>query len=220
VQFPFAPLGLKAMHSGRQEAMVSTDFDNFIAKYIDNYLFDDLETIHEIKKLKGNGAYLYIFGVCSGMEFLGALVRADSPINRERGLERVDTSNALAHYIKNYLIPVVDEQYKEGYQVFQRISPALIRNGLAHSCAPKGPIAVGRYNHAYKHLEFQQINGVRQLFINADTLYEDFKKSYQVLKLSIQDGGTLHDRAQQHYEEIRAVYRNEVSGLLSLDQEQ
>lgn len=195
--------------------MVSTDFDNFIEKYIDNYLFDDLETIHEIKKLKGNGAYLYIFAVCSGMEFLGALVRADSPINRER----VDTSNALAHYIKNYLIPVVEEPYKEGYKVFQRIAPALVRNGLAHCCAPKGPIAVGRYNHVYKHLEIQQINGIRQLFINADTLYEDFKKSYQALKPSIQDGGTLHDRAQQHYEEIRAVYSNEVSGLLSLEQE-
>ncbi len=123
--------------------MISTDFDSFIAKFINTYLFDDLETIREIKKMKGNGAYLYIFAVCSGMEFLGALLREDSPIKQGR----VDTSNALCHYIKNYLIPVADEQYKDGYKLFQKIAPALVRNGLAHSYAPKGPIAVGRYNH-------------------------------------------------------------------------
>lgn len=191
--------------------MIATDFDNFIAKFIEGYLIADLETIHEIRKAEGNGAYLYIFGVCSGMEFLGALVRGSSSVSRSgSGRERVDTSNALAHYICHYLIPVVDKQYREGYKKFQKIAPALIRNGLAHSYAPKGPIAVGRHKHAYTHLKVEQIEGVKQLFINADTLYEDFKKSYDELKPLIQPGGSLHDRAQQHYEEIQGVYRDEI----------
>jgi hypothetical protein len=198
--------------------MISTDFDDFIAKFIDIYLFDDLETIHQIRRLKGNGAYLYIFAVCSGMEFLGALLRESSPITMEQGRERVDTSNALAHYIKNYLIPAADTQYTEGYKRFQKIAPALVRNGLAHSYAPKGPIAVGRYNHVYKHMEVQRINGLNQLFINADILYEDFRKSYEhTAKPLIQSNGRLYDRARQHYEEIRTIYRCEVAELSSFD---
>lgn len=194
--------------------MIRSDFDAFIDKYIDTYLFDDLETISEIKKLKGNEAYLYIFAVCSGMEFLGALLRKESPIDIKG---KVNTSNALAHYIKNYLIPAADNQHKEGYKLFQRIAPVLVRNGLAHSYAPKGPIAVGRYNHLYNHMKIQEINGVSQLFINADILYQDFKKSYNnATKLLIQPDGKLHERAQQHYEEIRTVYRDEVAELLHL----
>lgn len=203
--------------------MISNDFDSFIEKFIDTYLFDDLETMREINKTKGNGAYLYIFAVCSGMEFLGALLRQESPIKQERleGSEGsfikewVDTSNALTHYIKNYLVPVVDERFKDGYKLFQKIAPALVRNGLAHSYAPKGPIAVGRYDHAYSHLGLQEINGVKQLFINADVLYLDFKRSYDgMAKGLIQPNGSLYKRAQQHYEEIRKVYKKEVETLL------
>ncbi|MEI7539429.1 MAG: hypothetical protein WCJ36_01510 [Candidatus Saccharibacteria bacterium] len=191
--------------------MIRTDFDAFIAKFIDTYFFDDLETIRTIKKMKGNVAYLYIFAVCSEMEFLGALLREKSSLKQGK----VDTSNALSHYVKNYLIPVIDEQYKEGYKLFQKVAPALIRNGIAHSYAPKGPIAVGRYDHLYKHVTFQQINGVKQLFINADALYLDFKKSYiDMVKPLIQPNGRLHERAQRHYEEIRTFYRKEAEGLL------
>lgn len=193
--------------------MINTDFDSFIVKYIDTYLFDDLETICGIRKKKGNGAYLYIFAVCSGMEFLGALLREDSPIKEGR----VNTSNALGHYIGHYLIPVVDKRYKDNYSRFQKIASVLIRNGLAHSYAPKGPIAVGRYNCPYLHMNFHQINGTKQLFINADILYKDFKKSYDRVKLLIQPGGVLHERAQRHYEDIRTEYKKEVTGLLEFN---
>jgi len=60
---------------------------------------------------------------------------------------------------------------------------------------------------------FQQINGMEQFFINADILYQDFK-SYNAIKPLIQPNGNLHERAQQHYEEIRTVYGNEVTELL------
>jgi hypothetical protein len=194
--------------------MISNNFDDFIAKFIDTYLFSDLKTIHDdIHKTHGNLAYLYIFAICSSMEFLGTLLREESPVIDKR----IDSSNALGHYIKNYLIPVSDNQHRDGYKLFQKIAPVLIRNGLAHCYAPKGPIAVGRYNHAYKHLSVININSTKQLFINADVLYEDFKRSYDTLvKPMVRPDGDLYDCAKKHYEEIRTVYKNEVDVLLLL----
>lgn len=192
--------------------VISSDFDQYIGKYIDSYLFDDLETLHGIKQSRGNGAYLFIFAVCSGMEFLGLLAREGSPVVNER----IDASHALAHYIKHYLIPSVADQHKSSYSNFLRIAPALVRNGLAHSYAIKGPIAVGRHNHVYKHMEFQSINGANQFFINADTLYLDFKNSYDTkFRLLIQSDGVLYERALAHYEEIRSIYKREVEATLN-----
>lgn len=193
--------------------MIKNDFDNYIAHYIDSYLFNDLDTIHnDIKKRNGNLAYLYLFAMCSAMEFLGLLLREDSPTREYDGKSSVDSSNALSHYIKHYLKPT---NTSFDYDLLQKIAPTLIRNGLAHSYATKGPIAVGRLNFVPSswHMTRDKLGGL--ILIHTDQLYEDFKNSYfNTVKPLIQPGGKLYDRAKLNYDAIRVVYTKEVDDLL------
>lgn len=194
--------------------MIKYNFDEYVKRYIDKYLFNDLDTIHnDIKKRDGNLAYLYLFSVCSAMEFLGLLLRDKSPLSEVNGKYIVDSSNALCHYIKHYLRPI-SEQFD--YELLQKIAPTLIRNGLAHSFSPKGPIAVGRLNYVPRawHMTQDKLDGL--ILVHTDQLYEDFKKSYiQSVKPKIIPGGQLYENANSNYESIRKIYTKEVRELLS-----
>lgn len=194
--------------------MITNDFDNYIAHIIDEYLFNDLSTIHnDINKRDGNLAYLYLFAICSAMEFLGLLLRKDVPTREYSGKTSIDSSNALSHYIKHYLKPA---NTAFDYDVLQRIAPALIRNGLAHSYATKGPVAVGRLDFVPSSWHLSQrdeLNGL--ILVHADQLYEDFKKSYlETVKPLIQPGGELYVRAKANYDAVREIYTKEVDELL------
>ncbi len=194
--------------------MIRNDFDGYIAHIIDGYLFNDLDTIHDdIKKQDGNLAYLYLFAICSAMEFLGLLLRENPPTIEHKGKLSVDSSHALPHYIAHYLKPT---NPSFDYDLLQTIAPTLIRNGLAHSYATKGPIAVGRagFVDSSLHMSRDKI-GNDLILIHVDQLYDDFKESYiKRVKPLIQPGGSLYDRAKNNYEAIRAIYSEEVNRIL------
>lgn len=79
--------------------MIRNDFDAYIDKYIEGYLFADLRTIINdvaTNRHPGNMAYLLMVAVCSAMEFLGLLLRDDSPVKDGR----IDASHGFGHYVK------------------------------------------------------------------------------------------------------------------------
>lgn len=190
--------------------MIRNDFNQYIEKYIEGYLFADLKTIHEKvsrdgshHESLGNLAYLFTIAMCSAMEFLGLLLREKDAVKDGR----VDASNALAHYIKYYLEPIDPK-----YSVLRTIGSQLVRNGISHTYATKGNIAVTRQgNREQTHFVKYGADGV--IVLNPDYIYEDFLKSYAIVKAKIKADANLQSRVEAHYNSIRAVYTSEVGSL-------
>lgn len=193
--------------------MITNDLDDYIQKYIEGYLFADLESVRDdIDKNKhpGNGAYLLLLSTLSAMEFLGLLLREGSPIGAHGG---VDASLGLGSYIKNYL-SLLDPRYK----VLCEIAPRLIRNGIAHAYATKGNIAITRMgNRIESHLVMY---GTRKILIlNADCLLEDFLESYeQHVKPHLVPSDGSYENVKSNYEAIRGVYLGEVTAAIAASQ--
>lgn len=184
--------------------MIANDFDAYVEKYIEGYLFSDLDTIvnHvDSNEHPGNLAYMLMTALCSAVEFNGLLLQKDDPVKDGR----VDASTGFGHYVKHYL-----EKVDERYSVIRELGPRLIRNGIAHAYATKGRVAITRVgerdaSHLIKYTADET------LVINANYLYEDFKRSYfEHAKPKMIPDGELRERVITHYESIRNVYRNEV----------
>ena len=197
--------------------MISNEFDNYILKYIEGYLFADMSSLrNDISpdKHPGNGAYTLLLSVLSAMEFIGLLMRAESPIQLdENSRPIVDASKGLGAYIKDYLSKV-DKDYK----ALSEIAPRLIRNGIVHTYATKGNIAITRQgSRGESHLK---IYGTRKtLIINVDFLLDDFLKSYhEYAKPNFSVGGVLYEAINNNYQAIRAVYKSEVGAAIAVSQ--
>lgn len=187
--------------------MIRNDFNDYLEKYIEGHLLNDLQTIStrdpEINDRSGNLAYPLAIAVCSAMEFMGLLLQNRSPV-RDDG--SVDASTGLAHYIKHYL-----SQTDAKYKALVEIAPRLIRNGIAHAYATKGAVAITRIGTRDRsHLIRYTADDI--LVINSNYLYEDFVKSYQeVVKPLISPEGDKYKHVSENYELIRNAYKNEVS---------
>ena len=188
--------------------MIRNDLDQYLKKYIEGYLLADLKTIHEKVSVSGNGSaslgnlgYLFTIAICSAMEFLGLLLREDSPVKEGK----INASNAMSHYVKHYLEPIDSR-----YAAFRAVGTQLIRNGISHTYATKGNIAITRKGgRATTHLIKYGKDGV--FVLNPDCLYEDFLLSYEKLKQFIASDEEFRVKINVHYEAIRGVYTEEVN---------
>ena len=180
------------------------DVEAYLTKYIEGYLFGDIEAIIKHVPVRQNGAagYPIIMAVCSGIEILGTLVRG----TLSQPFSDLDTAKYFGHYWKNYLAMV-----NPSYASHGELMRVLVRNGLAHTFATKKGIGITRHGNAL-HLEIHQ----GQLVINANCFYEDFKKSYvEIAKPLIFHGGELHDLAQQRLNELLAANDIEAERVLT-----
>lgn len=184
--------------------MVTNDFDTYVEKYIEGYLFSDLGTIiNDVSadKHPGNLAYMFMTALCSAMEFNGLLLQKGDPVKEGR----VDASTGFGHYVKHYL-----EKIDPNYAVIRELGPRLIRNGIAHAYATKGRVAITRVGER-KTSHLIRYTTDETLVINANYLYEDFKRSYMdYAKPKMITDGELRERVISHYESIRNVYKEEV----------
>lgn len=197
--------------------MISNDLDNYIQKYIEGYLFADMSSIkNDVSPSKhpGNGAYTLLLSVLSAMEFMGLLMRDESPVQQDdNGRDRVDASKGLGAYIKEYLSKI-DPNYK----VLSEIAPRLVRNGIAHTYATKGNVAITRQgSRDQSHLKIYGVQ--RILIINVDCLLEDFLQSYeQFVKPRLDKNDEHYENINNNYEDIRGVYVDEVGVAMSASQ--
>lgn len=196
--------------------MIRNDFNQYIDKYIEGYLLADLKTIHEkvdhdgkYEESLGNLAYLFTIALCSAMEFLGLLLRDDSPVKTDdNGKTMVDASGALGSYLKKYMKPIDSK-----YSVFSTVAPQLIRNGIAHSYATKGNIGITRQG-GREDSHFVKYGTTGVILINPDYIYEDFIKSYETLKKDMSLDSNLTTKMESNYNAIKAIYSAEVSTFM------
>lgn len=191
--------------------MITNDLDSFIKKYIEGYLLADLLTIKEkvpSDQHPGNAAYLMTSAVCSGIEFLGTLITTLAVIpgcDKCKKPEQLRNNYPLDHYCIEYLSRI-DIRYKELGPVLRE----LIRNGIAHSFATKGKIGITRIgDRETTHLV--RMTQEKFLIINADCLFDDFKKSYENYVLpDISKGGRMRPLAIENYERMKNMKSKEI----------
>jgi hypothetical protein len=191
------------------------NLDEFLERYVDNYLLGDLLTIKEkvpAEAQPGNAAYLMTAAICSGIEFLGTLTTKQEalPACETCGKpEQFRNKFPFEHYCKHYLAKV-DKRYAE----FGPIVRELIRNGIAHSFATKGKIGITRVGNKSDHLVRMSEEGF--LVINADAFYEDFKKSYiNYAHADIAESGSARNLALENYERMRSIKEREIERTMA-----
>lgn len=191
------------------------NLDEFLERYVDNYLLGDLLTIKEkvpAEAQPGNAAYLMTAAICSGIEFLGTLTTKQETLpacNACGKPEQFRNKFPFEHYCKHYLAKI-DKRYAE----FGPIVRELIRNGIAHSFATKGKIGITRVGDKDDHLVRMSEEGF--LVINADAFYEDFKKSYiNYVRADIAEGGSARSLALENYERMRQIKEYEIERTMT-----
>jgi hypothetical protein len=192
------------------------NLDDFLERYVNGYLLSDLLTIKEKVQPTiehGNAAYLMTAAICSGIELLGTLTTTQEtlPACASCGKpEQFRNKFPFEHYCKHYLAKV-DKRYAELGPIVRE----LIRNGIAHSFATKGKIAITRVGSEKEHLVRMSDEGF--LVINADVFYDDFKKSYlEYARADIEDGGKHRQLALENYERMRTVKEAEIERTMAL----
>jgi hypothetical protein len=191
------------------------NLDEFLGRYVDNYLLGDLLTIKEkvpTGAQPGNAAYLMTAAICSGIEFLGTLTTTQETLPACEACgkpEQFRNKFPFEHYCKHYLAKV-DKRYAE----FGPIVRELIRNGIAHSFATKGKIGITRVGDKNDHLVRMSDEGF--LVINANAFYEDFKKSYtNYARADIAEGGSVRELALENYERMRRIKEHEIERTMA-----
>jgi len=181
--------------------------DEFLQKYIEGYLFGDLNSVHDIVPIAddSNASYLMLSGLCAGIEFLGYLTGRDYTV--ENG--RISTAHAFEDYCSEYLSPIDSR-----YEVFGTIGKKLIRNGIMHNFATKGIIGVTRRgDRDDTHLVRYTDEGV--IIINPEYLLEDFKKSYfEDVVDRLRNDQIMRHRANRNYVALRDQDAEEITRTL------
>ena len=176
----------------------------YLDKYIDGYLFHDLESIANNISPNlhpGAAAYPMILTTFAGMELLGALLRPTlkDKFNDDDGIKY------FGHYWKYYLSKSNPE-----YKRYGEIARTLVRNGLAHLFMTKPNIGIVKSN---PQLHLKKLDG--HLIIDAVRLYEDFRKSYEdYAKPVILDGKAGTQLASNRLSQIMAQYTVESDKTL------
>lgn len=182
--------------------------NEFLSKYIEGYLFNDLESVRRevTAREDNNAAYLMLGGLCAGIEFLGYLIGRDYEVSH--GL--VSTAQGFEDYCSEYLAPIDPR-----YEIFGTIGKRLVRNGIMHNFATKGMIGVTRRGQREtSHLVRYTGEGV--IIINPDFLLEDFKKSYvENVTPRLSSDQTIKDRANRNYAALRDQYSDEITRTLN-----
>jgi hypothetical protein len=140
------------------------DLNAFLDKFVEGYLFGDLETMKNATPLgNGTGAvgYPLLVSTFSGIELLGALV-STTKFNPYNG------SNYFNDFWENYLYAHDPIRGKVGRYIY-----VLARHGLAHSFVMKGDITIVK-NMYEPHL----VKVGSTVYINTCSLAIDLKYAY------------------------------------------
>ena len=196
--------------------MQTYNLDEFLGKYIDNYLLSDLIKIKEnIPNYihPGNAAYPMTGAICAGIELLGSLVagiKVDPACEACHSKERSSPKSPFNHYCMHYLSKV-DPRYKN----FGPVLSQLIRNGIAHSFATKGQVGMTRVEPEpgeENHLVRMTQEGF--LVVNVDRLFDDFQKSYELyFKPDVAEGGASRQSALEGYEWLKDKYATDILNI-------
>ncbi|HEU5187882.1 MAG TPA: hypothetical protein VFT87_05280 [Candidatus Saccharimonadales bacterium] len=196
------------------KAMLSHTLDEFLTKYIEDYMFGDLQTIKaEVSPdtHPGNAAYLMTSAICAGIEFMGSLldIHPEPQKCEVCKMTKLPGFSPFYFYCRQYMT-LVDERYKG----FGMVGRELIRNGLMHSFATKGKVAITRQgNRETAHLVRYSDAGL--VVINPNFLYEDFMRSYNdFVKPELLKEGDIRTRALHNYEQMQELYGAQVDRTL------
>jgi len=185
--------------------------DDFLRKYVDGYLFADLETLRTAgppaPAADGHVGYPMFTACAAGIELLGFLVSDGSVAFKDR-----KPNENFVEYWKTYLYP--DEpRAGVGMAIYQ-----LVRNGVAHMFTAKSPTIAKRGEHLV------QVDGVTR--VNVVELSDDFRRSYSMHVRPIVEGKRCGARGetavtmQDRLDEILARYKRDFdthrAGLDSL----
>jgi hypothetical protein len=151
---------------------VKPDIEAFAEKFIEGYLFRDLDIMAPIRaEPDGYGALHFpMLQAClAGVELLGGLL----------SLKRFDSREG-AEYFKNYWIeylakvdPCYDPSHLDPADVYQ-----LARNGLAHQFLTKPGLDVNKDSERKRHLQLETKDGEWTLHISCLLLASDLQDSY------------------------------------------
>jgi hypothetical protein len=188
--------------------MQANTLDEFLSKYIEGYLFADLESVRSnIDAAEdNNAAYLMLAGICAGIEFLGYLTGRDYEVHH--GI--ISTGKGFTDYCSEYLAPIDSR-----YDTFGVIGKKLIRNGIMHNFATKGLIGVTRRGEREKtHLVRYTDEGL--IIINPNFLLEDFKESYvNNVSQKLKNDQTVRMRANRNYIAIKNQDASEINRIIN-----
>lgn len=149
--------------------MTNVSVDKFFSKYIDGYLFGDLEAMTKIIANKednyGGVAYPMILTTLSGMELLGNLLMLnDSEFNTSKG------KKYFLNFWKNYLTKQAPTYFGLG-EVFY----SLLRHGIAHTFLTKYNILISKGMLTPVEI-FPQANAMR---VDCIEFFNDFTITYK-----------------------------------------
>jgi hypothetical protein len=186
--------------------MEDKNIDDFLKRFVEGYLFHDLDNIATLKALEGHddgaAGYPMIATIMAGIELLGGLVSQSSFSNT--------AGNGYFLDYWNKCLAVTNADYKNLGELFRK----LIRHGLAHTFLAKHGILVTKRDPKI-HAPTFKVDRVRnELTIDCVDFYNDFKKSYyEHIQPLIFDGktSTLTDKAtiQIRLNEMVALYQSE-----------
>jgi hypothetical protein len=166
--------------------MTQADLENYYRKYIDGYLFSDLETLERAPgNADGYGACIYpaVLTCMSAIEILGA-IDCDKPY-RNTTSEACKTCGALTdgepkgsahfkHFWRKYLY-----KDKPKRDVHYQLRDGL-RNGLAHTFMPKGAVVIYRDALNSRHHLTMTLDGV--LIVEVLQLTHDLRAAYAAFR--------------------------------------
>lgn len=189
--------------SGPPSLSENVELSDYLEICIEEYLFGDLESITKFvpSRAKGNASFPMVLSICAGMEFLGALLL---PPIEEEYVDHGRDCEYFGHYWKNYL-GVVNAKYNK--EINGHVAHDLIRNGLAHHFMVKFGIGTVR-SQPERHLTIENPGTI--FVIDADRLYEDFRKSYFEIAKNIILGGGI-ELASKRLEQIMLLNRTRSS---------
>lgn len=185
--------------------------EEFLKRFIEGYLFHDLESMSEITLPEGqdDGAagYPMIATILAGMELLGGLLIPNTdPFDPDRG------NDYFLNYWNNYFV-----QQNPAYTGLGRLFRQLARNGIAHTFVAKPGIFVEKEGNKQMSIDSSR----QEIYINCNVFYKEFEDSYLKLVKPIVNGtvvspSTSKANMQAHLDSLSLGYSTDSIKLFKV----
>ena len=182
--------------------------ENFLIKFVEGYLFKDLESmvnieLAEVKEFGGAG-YPVVSTALSGMELLGNLLTpGTSPFNPNSG------NDYFLYFWNSYL-----SQEYPAYSGLGRLFRQLMRNGISHTFVAKPGIFVEKGTNRQV-----SVDTIRQeVYVDCKVLFREFEDVYNKKVKPILDGSaasalTTKNDMQSRLDSMSTAYSNDTERL-------
>lgn len=182
------------------------DIKQFLEKFVEGYLFHDLENMASLGPLPGcnDGAagYPMVATTLAGIELIGGLISKSAFSTNPR-----DGSN----YFHNYWNRLMTKE-NVGYRRLGSVFRNLIRNGLMHTFLAKHGILVTKNHPSLPHLSID--SSKNHIIVDCVAFYRDFKESYSkyvrpIVYEGVSDGITTKQDMQVRLEDMMQIYEED-----------